>query len=166
MIPLQHAPKFWLLYGDGMRVLIHNPFTNERIPTEQSDPQEQPIHYALSPKLPVYTAWARTLRNADWQEGRGEAYYIAREDGAVHYLHFDNMWKLDKAGHMKCHLNTAFACFGPDVRLNGHLTGPDILIGSGESSTGEVTRVRSISSNLNTVADVSRSGNLREYRLM
>jgi len=141
MIPLQHAPKFWLIYDEGLRVLIHDPFNNERVPTEQQEPPQEPIHSALSPNLPIYTAWARTLRNADWHEGRGEAYYIAREDGAIHYLHFDHVWKLDKAAHMTCHLGTAFACFGPDVRLGGHLTGPDMLIGTGESSTGEVSMV-------------------------
>lgn len=93
LVPLQHSPSFLLVYNeeyilgsDAMSgsLELSNPvlFLSPGIPENEKDPRFP----ATSSRLPVWTAWSRALRIAQWDESKQEVFHVVREDGQAYYF--------------------------------------------------------------------------------
>jgi len=92
-----------------------------------------PEEPGLSRRLPIWTQWARPIRQKD-------AIYLCREDGIVQYLEFQNetnhtLDSTHQAGRLDTTVDTAFAVI--DVGPNT----VDLLVAGGSSSEGGLWRM-------------------------
>jgi len=141
LIPASYSPNFLLVSGDKIvywsNILTGSP--NWKCVSPQT-PLDEPKHPASSPRLPIYTAWTRGERHhKQWKEEKKEAYYLVRDDGAIHQISSNNedVFTLARAGSFACHPSTAFTSF----LASDKYTDPDYLIAASESSEGQIIQV-------------------------
>lgn len=110
----------------------------------------EPLHPGASSKVPAWANWARPRRGPGHRQ-RGDAIYLAREDGLIYYTvasYTDTRIQLSHAANFGCHVGTAFACLGDSGD-------PDILAVPGEMSRGGIWTVSHQSQYATPGADMS-----------
>lgn len=127
LIPLTKTSSFMLITTTSMAVYKN-----------RLDPRRQPSRYPLpvpdreSKKAPLWTRWARPLRNWSYNQ-RHDDIYLCREDGRVFYLGIGNEGELENQAHLGqlcCDVDAAF-----DILDIGH-EGGDLLLAAGTTGDG------------------------------
>ncbi|EAW08328.1 protein thtA [Aspergillus clavatus NRRL 1] len=127
LIPLTKTSSFMLITTTSMAVYKN-----------RLDPRRQPSRYPLpapdreSQKAPLWTRWARPLRNWLYNQ-RHDDIYLCREDGRVFYLGIGNEGELENQAHLGrlcCDVDAAF-----DILDIGH-EGGDLLLTAGTTGDG------------------------------
>ncbi|KAL4810760.1 mono-functional DNA-alkylating methyl methanesulfonate N-term-domain-containing protein [Aspergillus unguis] len=127
MIPLTKASSFMLVTTTAMSVYKN-----------RLDFPDPPTHYPLpSPdheqqRSPLWTRWARPLRNASYNEKHDDI-YLCREDGRIDYMGIGREGEVEneaQLGHLLCDVDAAF-----DILDIGY-EGDDLIIAAGNSGDG------------------------------
>ncbi|KAF9885804.1 hypothetical protein FE257_012386 [Aspergillus nanangensis] len=129
LIPLTKASSFMLITTTTMTV-----YKNKLDPRQQ--PRRYPLHLHVpdreSHRSPLWTRWARPLRNAVYNQKHDDI-YLCREDGQVFYLGIGNGGEVENQAHLGqlcCDVDAAF-----DI-LDIENEGGDLLLAAGTSGDG------------------------------
>ncbi|RMY66204.1 hypothetical protein D0864_11895 [Hortaea werneckii] len=132
LIPLRDA-AFLIVRGSEIvkwQYILSGSPSAKLIPRLDTDPTGS----GESPRKPVWANWCRPRRS---QGARREMdhIYLVREDGFVYLAHVgDSNATSSLAGHLECHVSSAFASLG-------NAGDPDILAVAGDMSTGRVVSI-------------------------
>lgn len=126
VIPLTKTSSFMLIATGSISVYRN-----------RLDPRTQPIRYPLpcenkSQRSPLYTRWARPLRNWVYNQKHDDI-YLCREDGGIYYLEIGNEGEIENQtflGPLHCDVDAAF-----DTLDIGH-EGGDLLLAAGSTGDG------------------------------
>ncbi|RAK81092.1 protein thtA [Aspergillus fijiensis CBS 313.89] len=127
LIPLTKTSSFILVTTTSMAVYQN-----------KLDPQRQPTRYPLpvpdreSQRQPLWTRWARPLRNWLYNQKHDDI-YLCREDGRVFYLSVGNEGEVENQTHLGqlcCDVDAAF-----DILDIGY-EGGDLLLAAGTTGDG------------------------------
>lgn len=126
VIPLTKTSSFMLVATGSVSVYRN-----------RLDPRTQPIRYPLpcdnkSQRSPLYTKWARPLRNWVYNQKHDDI-YLCREDGGIYYLEIGNEGEIENQtflGPLHCDVDAAF-----DTLDIGH-EGGDLLLAAGSTGDG------------------------------
>lgn len=127
LIPLTKTSSFMLITTTSMAV-----YKNRLDPRRQASRYPLPVPDRESQKAPLWTRWARPLRNWSYNQ-RHDDIYICREDGRVFYLGIGNEGELENQAHLGqlcCDVDAAF-----DILDIGH-EGGDLLLAAGTTGDG------------------------------
>ncbi|RMZ40289.1 hypothetical protein AFCA_003897 [Aspergillus flavus] len=127
LIPLTKTSSFMLVTTSTMAVYKN-----------RLDPRRQPSRYPLglpdreSRKSPLWTRWARPLRNWLYNQKHDDI-YLCREDGQISYLGIGNEGEVENQAHLGqlcCDVDAAF-----DILHFGN-EGGDLLLAAGNTGDG------------------------------
>jgi hypothetical protein len=127
LIPLTKTSSFMLITTTSMAV-----YKNRLDPRRQASRYPLPVVDRESRKAPLWTRWARPLRNWSYNQ-RHDDIYICREDGRVFYFGIGNEGELENQAHLGqlyCDVDAAF-----DILDIGH-EGGDLLLAAGTTGDG------------------------------
>ena len=127
VIPLTKTSSFMLVTTNSMAVYKN-----------RLDPRRQPSRYPLpicdkqAQRSPLWTRWARPLRNWIYNQKHDDI-YLCREDGRIFYLEIGNEGEIENQtflGLLHCDVDAAF-----DTLDIGH-EGGDLLLAAGNMGDG------------------------------
>ncbi|KAF1949504.1 hypothetical protein CC80DRAFT_555226 [Byssothecium circinans] len=156
-IPLSKSPDFLLVCDQHIslykRVLSGPP---DSTPTQIPAKILPSLRPGESKRIPRWVQWDRATRNPDFDK---EAFYIAREDGAVMYVErgSSNFLDITDAGCWPTPIDTAFACLNNIDNSEFSQTYPDVLISGGAGSDGLLCKVGSWPTEYDFNRDASKS---------
>ncbi|TKA24858.1 hypothetical protein B0A50_06587 [Salinomyces thailandicus] len=132
LIPLRNA-DFLLVRGSEIfiwRQILSGAVSGSLLATLDAEPRRS----GDSPMKPVWASWCRPRRSPAARRGRDHV-YLVREDGLVCLVQVrGSSLTSSSAGHLHCHVGTAFASLG-------NTSDPDILAVAGDMSTGRVIKI-------------------------
>lgn len=145
LVPLQKSTAFMLVSEKRLTVyrdILTGPARSQFVRFHNQEPPQEP---GSSKRLPIWTQWARPMRNKAHTELEDNI-YICREDGVVHFLEIkDKVGNMldttHRAGFLGVNINTSFAAIdmGFKGEIEDELTDADsmdMLIGCGDMSDG------------------------------
>lgn len=100
----------------------------------------EPLRPGSNKGEPLWVQWDRAPRNPDFAK---EAFYLAREDGAVIYVELGDIsgsLDISDAGSWPYPIDTAFACLKADSSEFAQ-SYPDVLVAGGHGSDGHICKV-------------------------
>ena len=127
LIPLTKTSSFMLITTTSMAIYKN-----------RLDPRRQPSRYPLptldseSQRAPLWTRWARPLRNWLYNQKHDDI-YLCREDGKISYLGIGSEGEVEnqtQLGQLCCDVDAAF-----DILDIGH-EGGDLLLAAGNTGDG------------------------------
>ncbi|KAF2639725.1 hypothetical protein P280DRAFT_46463 [Massarina eburnea CBS 473.64] len=141
LIPLRKSPDFLLICDQHIslykRVLSGPPESTLTYIPSYIPSSHRP---GDSKSLPRWVQWDKAQRNPDFAK---EAFYIAREDGAVIYVErgHSNGVEITEAGSWPSPIDTAFACLNNFDNSEHSQAYPDVLVSGGAGSDGLLCKV-------------------------
>ena len=144
LIPFTISTGFMLVCEKVMSVykgILTGPATRNWLALEHYQPPQDP---GSSRRLPLWTNWAKPLRNDRYASINNDI-YLCREDGVVRWLEINEASEIGNVmvdsqmhpGVLGCNVDTAFAT------LDLGLTQPDLLVCGGDMSNGGLFTVSS-----------------------
>jgi hypothetical protein len=141
LIPVSRSTDFLLVQHDYVSVckgVLAGPPITSKHPI--------PAHFLASLRpgsnksRPLWVQWDRAPRNPDFVK---EAFYLAREDGAIMYVELGDIagsLDISDAGSWPYPIDTAFACLKADSSEFAQ-SYPDVLVAGGHGSDGHLCKV-------------------------
>lgn len=147
LVPLKKSTAFMLVTEKRLTVyrdILTGPAHAHVHFLSHQEPPEEP---GISKQLPIWTQWARPMRNKAHTKLEDNI-YLCREDGVVHFLEIkDQMGSMldttHKAGFLGVNINTSFAAIDMGFKAKTDIErepkdviSVDMLIGGGDMSDG------------------------------
>ena len=122
LIPLTKSTAFMLVSENCMTVyrdILTGPAASHVLTRSSLEPPEEP---GSSKRLPIWTQWARPMRNEEHSK-KQDNIYLCREDGVVYFLEFEDKFApmlrgINRAGFLKVNVDTSFAALDMGVDLS------------------------------------------------
>lgn len=127
VVPLTKTSSFMLVTTDSMSL-----YKNRLDPSRQAIRYPLPIGEKQAQRSPLWTRWARPLRNWIYNQQHDDI-YLCREDGRIFYLEIGNEGEIENQtflGHLDCDVDAAFDTL--DIGYEGG----DLLLAAGNMGDG------------------------------
>ncbi|KAL1608505.1 hypothetical protein SLS60_003447 [Paraconiothyrium brasiliense] len=141
LIPVSRSTDFLLVQNENISVckgVLAGPPITSKCPIPARFLKQ--LGRASNRGKPMWVQWDRAPRNPDFAK---EAFYVAREDGAIIYVELGDIGhslEISDAGSWPYPIDTAFACLKADSSEFAQ-SYPDVLVAGGFGSDGHLCKV-------------------------